>query len=53
MTLRMRVPARVLAAHRRVHDSLRRLRSWGARRTLLWYWDRRYRPADTTEVHVR
>ncbi|MEU5540703.1 glycosyltransferase [Streptomyces sp. NPDC020362] len=36
-----------------VHTSLRRLRAWGARRTLLWCWDRRYRPADMTEVHVR
>ncbi|MFC7528728.1 glycosyltransferase [Actinoplanes sp. GCM10030250] len=36
-----------------VEASLRRLRAWGARRTLLWYWDRRWRPASTTEVHVR
>ncbi|MGD9485408.1 glycosyltransferase [Streptomyces sp. TRM70308] len=36
-----------------VHTSLRRLRAWGARRTLLWCWDRRYRPADPREVHVR
>ncbi|MEU8031860.1 glycosyltransferase [Streptomyces sp. NPDC049099] len=36
-----------------VHSSLRRLRAWGARRTLLWSWDRRYCPADTREVHVR
>jgi glycosyltransferase involved in cell wall biosynthesis len=36
-----------------VENSLRRLRAWGARRTLLWYWDRRYRPADDTAVHVR
>jgi glycosyltransferase involved in cell wall biosynthesis len=36
-----------------VYASLRRLRAWGARRTLLWCWDRRYRPADTSEVHVR
>ncbi|MFB9360378.1 glycosyltransferase [Actinoplanes nipponensis] len=33
-----------------VESSLRRLRAWGARRTLLWHWDRRYRPAS---VHVR
>jgi glycosyltransferase involved in cell wall biosynthesis len=33
-----------------VAASLRRLRAWGPRRTLLWHWDRRYRPA---EVHVR
>jgi glycosyltransferase involved in cell wall biosynthesis len=36
-----------------VYNSLRRLRAWGARRTLLWYWDRRYRPADASAVHVR
>ncbi|MDQ8704017.1 glycosyltransferase [Streptomyces sp. LHD-70] len=36
-----------------VYASLRRLRAWGARRTLLWCWDRRYRPADLKEVHVR
>ncbi|MFH7333822.1 glycosyltransferase family A protein [Streptomyces sp. KHY 26] len=36
-----------------VHTSLRRLRAWGARRTLLWCWDRRYLPADVKEVHVR
>jgi hypothetical protein len=36
-----------------VENSLRRLRAWGARRTLLWYWDRRYRPADDSAVHVR
>ncbi|MFI1566752.1 glycosyltransferase [Streptomyces sp. NPDC020490] len=36
-----------------VHSSLRRLRAWGARRTLLWCWDRRYRPADERKVHVR
>ncbi|MEU6666090.1 glycosyltransferase family 2 protein [Streptomyces sp. NPDC046727] len=36
-----------------VHTSLRRLRAWGARRTLLWCWDRRYRPADPRQVHVR
>ncbi|HEV2088203.1 MAG TPA: glycosyltransferase family 2 protein [Cryptosporangiaceae bacterium] len=36
-----------------VENSLRRLRAWGARRTLLWYWDRRYRPADDAEAHVR
>ncbi|UNO38389.1 glycosyltransferase [Streptomyces sp. MST-110588] len=36
-----------------VHHSLRRLRAWGARRTLLWCWDRRYRPADPRKVHVR
>ena len=35
-----------------VESSLRRLRAWGARRTLLWHWDRRYRPAPDA-VHVR
>ncbi|MFC3385957.1 glycosyltransferase [Couchioplanes azureus] len=34
-----------------VETSLRRLRGWGPRRTLLWHWDRRYRPTGT--VHVR
>jgi glycosyltransferase involved in cell wall biosynthesis len=33
-----------------VESSLRRLRAWGAWRTLRWHWDRRYRPE---EVHVR
>jgi glycosyltransferase involved in cell wall biosynthesis len=36
-----------------VHNSLRRLRAWGPRRTLLWYWDRRWRPATETGTHVR
>jgi glycosyltransferase involved in cell wall biosynthesis len=36
-----------------VQNSLRRLRAWGARRTLLWYWDRRYCPAADAAVHVR
>jgi glycosyltransferase involved in cell wall biosynthesis len=36
-----------------VENSLRRLRAWGARRTLLWYWDRRWRPATSDQVHVR
>lgn len=36
-----------------VQNSLRRLRAWGARHTLLWYWDRRYRPATDAAVHVR
>ena len=36
-----------------VYNSLRRLRAWGPRRTLLWYWDRRYRPADEAATHVR
>ena len=33
-----------------VEASLRRLRAWGPKRTLLWHWDRRYRPA---AVHIR
>ncbi|MEV6349263.1 glycosyltransferase family 2 protein [Actinoplanes sp. NPDC051851] len=36
-----------------VENSLRRLRAWGTRRTLLWYWDRRYVPPSPAEVHVR
>jgi glycosyltransferase involved in cell wall biosynthesis len=36
-----------------VEASLRRLRAWGVRRTLLWYWDRRWRPVTSSEVHVR
>ena len=40
----------VRAEHLVVAASLRRLRAWGPRRTLLWHWDRRYRPAS---VHVR
>jgi glycosyltransferase involved in cell wall biosynthesis len=36
-----------------VQHSLRRLRAWGARRTLLWYWDRRYTPAGPDLVDVR
>ncbi|WP_229073682.1 glycosyltransferase family 2 protein [Actinoplanes sp. DH11] len=36
-----------------VEASLRRLRAWGPRRTLLWYWDRRWRPVSPTDVHVR
>jgi glycosyltransferase involved in cell wall biosynthesis len=40
-------------AHRndmRVLNSLRRLRRWGLRRTLLWYWDHRWLP---DEVDIR
>jgi glycosyltransferase involved in cell wall biosynthesis len=45
---------RIVRAERLVvHHSLRRLRAWGPRRTLLWHWDRRYRPADAAAVHVR
>jgi glycosyltransferase involved in cell wall biosynthesis len=40
----------VRAEHLVVESSLRRLRAWGLRRTLLWHWDRRYRPAS---VHIR
>ena len=36
-----------------VESSLRRLRAWGARRYLLWHWNRRWRPATAAEVHVR
>ncbi|WP_296389613.1 YhjD/YihY/BrkB family envelope integrity protein [Williamsia sp.] len=36
-----------------VENSLRRLREWGMRRTLLWYWDRRYTPPTADQVHVR
>lgn len=36
-----------------VESSLRRLRAWGPRRTLLWYWDRRYRPDVPAQAHVR
>ncbi|MEU7907531.1 glycosyltransferase [Actinoplanes sp. NPDC049118] len=42
----------VRAEHLVVESSLRRLRAWGPRRTLLWHWDRRYRPANDA-VHVR
>ena len=42
----------VRAEHLVVESSLRRLRAWGARRTLLWHWDRRYRP-EPAAVHVR
>jgi glycosyltransferase involved in cell wall biosynthesis len=40
----------VRAEHLVVQASLRRLRAWGPRRTLLWHWDRRYRP---DRVHIR
>jgi hypothetical protein len=33
-----------------VLNSLRRLRRWGLRRTLLWYWDHRWLPE---EVDIR
>jgi glycosyltransferase involved in cell wall biosynthesis len=36
-----------------VRTSLRRLRAWGVRRTLMWHWDRRYVPASESEVNVR
>ena len=35
-----------------VEASLRRLRAWGPRRTLLWHWDRRFRPAPEA-AHIR
>lgn len=55
MTASAGVPlwAVVPAYNEEVRIGLRRLRAWGVRRTLLWCWDRRYRPADVTEVHVR
>jgi acyl-CoA synthetase (AMP-forming)/AMP-acid ligase II len=36
-----------------VESSLRRLRAWGPKRTLLWHWDRRYRPESAAEAHIR
>ncbi|MEU8621567.1 glycosyltransferase [Streptomyces sp. NPDC048623] len=46
--------ARIARAERMVvHTSLRRLRAWGACRTLLWCWDRRYRPTNPEQVHIR
>ncbi|BBH67221.1 glycosyl transferase [Actinoplanes sp. OR16] len=36
-----------------VESSLRRLRAWGPKRTLLWHWDRRFRPPTPAEVHIR
>ena len=45
---------RIVRAERMtVQSSLRRLRAWGPWRTLLWHWDRRYRPADEAAAHVR
>jgi glycosyltransferase involved in cell wall biosynthesis len=42
---------RIVRAERMIVEaSLRRLRAWGPRRTLLWHWDRKYRPAS---VHIR
>jgi glycosyltransferase involved in cell wall biosynthesis len=43
----------VRAEHMVVGHSLRRLRAWGARRTLLWYADRRYAPAGSASMDVR
>lgn len=49
-----RVTSRIVRAEDVVvESSLRRLRAWGARRTLLWYWDRRWRPPTAKQVHVR
>lgn len=49
-----RVSSRIVRAEdMTVESSLRRLRAWGPRRTLLWHWDRRYRPSDPAAVHVR
>lgn len=50
---RRHTAAVVRAEEVRVATSSRRLRHWGARRTLLWHWDRRYRPVDPREVHIR
>jgi glycosyltransferase involved in cell wall biosynthesis len=48
-----RVTGRIVRAEDLVvESSLRRLRAWGPRRTLLWHWDRCYRPAPA-EVDVR
>ena len=45
---------RVVRAERMVvQHSLRRLRAWGSWRTLLWYWDRKYLPADASAWNVR
>ncbi|WP_411573422.1 hypothetical protein [Streptomyces fradiae] len=45
---------RIVRAERMAVDaSLRRLRAWGARRTLSWWWDSRCLPSDFDEVHVR
>lgn len=43
----------VRAEHMVVGHSLRRLRAWGPRRTLLWYAGRRYAPAGSTATDVR
>lgn len=43
----------VRAEHMVVGHSLRRLRAWGPRRTLLWYWDRRYAPDGPAAMDVR
>ena len=49
-----RVTSRIVRAEDVVVEaSLRRLRAWGSRRTLLWYWDRRWRPPASPDVHVR
>jgi glycosyltransferase involved in cell wall biosynthesis len=43
----------VRAEHMIVGHSLRRVRAWGAWRTLLWYWDRKYAPASAAAMDVR
>lgn len=43
----------VRAEEVRVRASNRRLRQWGAMRTLLWHWDRRFRPETAEAVHIR
>lgn len=50
---RRHTAAVVRAEEVRVLASSRRLRRWGARRTLLWHWDRRYRPETAEAVHIR
>lgn len=50
---RRQTSAVVRAEEVRVMASNRRLHTWGIRRTLLWHWDRRYRPASASEVHIR
>ncbi len=51
---RPRVDRPLMDRLRRVWDcELARVRAWGPRRTLLWYWDRRYQPASASAMNVR
>lgn len=50
---RRQTAAVVRAEEVRVQASNRRLRQWGAARTLLWHWDRRFRPNTPEAVHIR